>query len=48
VDEKRDGEPTGRLHGSVNNYYSGDRYWESLLRGLPLFQPAAISGSFSQ
>jgi predicted amidohydrolase YtcJ len=40
--EKRDGEPTGRLHGSVNSYYSGDRYWDSLVRGLPLFQPAAI------
>lgn len=24
--EKRDGEPTGRLHGSVNSYYSGDPY----------------------
>ena len=40
--EKRGGEPTGRLHGSVNNYYSGDLYWESLLRRLPVFQPAAI------
>jgi predicted amidohydrolase YtcJ len=40
--EKRDGEPTGRLHGSVTNYYSGDSYWDSLLRGLPMFQPAAI------
>ena len=40
--EKRDGEPTGRLHGSVNNYYSGDPYWDSLLRKLPIFQPAAI------
>jgi predicted amidohydrolase YtcJ len=40
--EKRNGEPTGRLHGSVNNYYSGDPYWESLLRKLPLVQPAAI------
>lgn len=40
--EKRDGVATGRLHGSVNNYYSGDLYWESLLRRLPLFQPAAI------
>jgi hypothetical protein len=40
--EKRRGEPTGRLRGSVTNYYSGDAYWDSLLRALPLFQPAAI------
>jgi predicted amidohydrolase YtcJ len=40
--EKRGGEPTGRLHGSVNNYYSGDAYWDSLLRKLPILQPAAI------
>jgi predicted amidohydrolase YtcJ len=40
--EKREGQPTGRLHGSVNNYYSGNPYWESLLRRLPIFQPAAI------
>jgi predicted amidohydrolase YtcJ len=40
--EKREGEPTGRLHGSVTNYYSDDVYWNSLLRGIPLFQPAAI------
>lgn len=40
--EKRDGRPTGRLHGSVTNYYSGDAYWESALRKLPLFQPGAI------
>jgi predicted amidohydrolase YtcJ len=40
--EKHAGEPTGRLHGSVNNYYSGDTFWESLLAGLPMFQPVAI------
>jgi predicted amidohydrolase YtcJ len=40
--EKRDGLPTGRLHGSVSNYYSGDPYWDSLVRRLPIFQPAAI------
>jgi predicted amidohydrolase YtcJ len=41
--EKDDrGRPTGRLHGSVNNYYSDDSFMNDLLRRLPMFDPAAI------
>jgi predicted amidohydrolase YtcJ len=42
VERDAAGQPTGRLHGSVNNYYSGDPAWEALLRELPLFRPDAI------
>ena len=42
VERDAAGQPTGRLHGSVNNYYSGDPEWEALLRELPLFRPDAI------
>jgi predicted amidohydrolase YtcJ len=42
VERDAAGGPTGRLHGSVNNYYSGDPEWEAKLRDLPLFQPEAI------
>jgi predicted amidohydrolase YtcJ len=38
IEKDGDGEPTGRLRGSVNNYYSGDRFME----GLPMLDPAAI------
>jgi predicted amidohydrolase YtcJ len=42
VERDAAGQPTGRLHGSVNNYYSGDPEWEARLRELPLFRPEAI------
>jgi predicted amidohydrolase YtcJ len=42
VERDAAGQPTGRLHGSVNNYYSGDPEWEAKLHDLPLFQPDAI------
>jgi predicted amidohydrolase YtcJ len=42
IEKDGDGEPTGRLRGSVNNYYSGDRFMEGLLRRLPMLDPAAI------
>jgi hypothetical protein len=33
------GEPTGRLRGSVNTYYTGDTWMDSLLRRVPILQP---------
>lgn len=42
IEKEPGGEPSGRLHGSVNNYYSNDPYMESLLAQLPLLDPAAI------
>jgi predicted amidohydrolase YtcJ len=38
IEKDADGEPTGRLQGSVTNYYNGDPFMESLLLQLPLFQ----------
>jgi predicted amidohydrolase YtcJ len=44
VEVERDaaGQPTGRLHGSVTNYYSGDEEWVARIRELPLLRPEAI------
>jgi predicted amidohydrolase YtcJ len=42
VERDAAGQPTGRLQGSVTNYYSGDPEWEAKLRELPLFRPEAI------
>ncbi len=42
IEKDAAGEPTGRLSGSVNNYYSDDPFMNGLLRKLPLFDPAAI------
>ncbi len=42
IDKDDAGEPTGRLRGSVNNYYSDDSFMEGLLRGLPMFDPSMI------
>jgi predicted amidohydrolase YtcJ len=36
------GLPSGRLFGSVNNYYSNEPFIEELMRRLPLLDPAAI------
>lgn len=36
------GDPTGRLHGSVNNYYTNDPFMNELLRKVPLLQPEAV------
>src|SRR4030095_10919246 len=38
----RRGEPTGILHGSVNNYYSNDPFMNDLLRQIPILDPAAV------
>ncbi len=46
VEKDERGEPTGRLRGSVNNYYSGDPYMDDLLRNIPLFEPEeAVAGT---
>jgi predicted amidohydrolase YtcJ len=42
IDREPDGEPSGRVHGAVNTYYSNEPYTESLLAELPLLDPAAI------
>jgi predicted amidohydrolase YtcJ len=42
IEKDTAGEPTGRLRGSVTQYYTGDAFMDSLLRRLPLFQPAWI------
>lgn len=36
------GEPTGRLRGSVNNYYTEDPFMNDLLRRIPMLQPQHI------
>lgn len=42
IEKDAAGEPTGRLRGAVNNYYSNEPFTEALLRQLPLLQPGAI------
>jgi predicted amidohydrolase YtcJ len=42
IEKGADGLPTGRLHGSVTNYYSNEPFTEGLLAQLPLLDPAAI------
>lgn len=42
IEKDARGEPTGRLTGSVNNYYTDDAFMNGLLRQVPLLQPAAI------
>jgi predicted amidohydrolase YtcJ len=42
VEKGLTGHPTGRLLGSVNNYYSGEPFTDDLYRRLPTLQPRAI------
>jgi predicted amidohydrolase YtcJ len=42
IEKDARGEPTGRLTGSVNNYYGGDPYMEELLRRVPLLRLDAV------
>jgi hypothetical protein len=42
IEKDASGAPTGRLHGSVNNYYTNDPFMNGLLRQIPLFEPDAI------
>lgn len=40
IEKDEAGEPTGRLKGSVNTYYTGDAYMDELLGRLPLLDPS--------
>ncbi len=42
IEKDAAGLPTGRLHGSVNNYYTNDAFMNGLLREIPLFEPEGI------
>lgn len=42
IEKDARGEPTGRLHGSVNNYYTEDPFMNDLLRRIPMLQPQHI------
>jgi predicted amidohydrolase YtcJ len=42
IEKDARGEPTGRLFGSVTHYYTGDAFMDSLVRRLPMFQPAYV------
>jgi predicted amidohydrolase YtcJ len=46
IEKDASGEPTGRLHGSVTNYYSDSDFWNDVMRGLPTLQlEACIPGT---
>jgi hypothetical protein len=42
IEKDAAGEPTGRLSGSVTNYYTDSPFMNRLLRQLPLLQPGAV------
>ncbi|WP_426502949.1 amidohydrolase [Dactylosporangium sp. McL0621] len=42
IEKDAAGEPTGRLSGSVTNYYTDSPFMNRLLRQLPLLEPTAI------
>ena len=42
IEKGPDGEPTGILRGSVNNYYTNDPFMTALLQRIPLLDPAAM------
>jgi AraC-like DNA-binding protein len=42
IEKEPGGEPSGRLIGAVNTYYSNEPYTESLLKQMPLLDPGAI------
>ncbi len=42
IEKDAHGEPTGILHGSVNNYYTNDAFMNGLLRQLPILDPAVV------
>lgn len=43
IEKDAAGEPTGRLSGSVTNYYTDSPFMNRLLRQLPLLQPEAVA-----
>jgi len=46
IEKDRQGQPTGILRGSVNIYYTNDRFMDSIFRDLPLLDPdAAFPGT---
>lgn len=42
VEKDENGEPTGILTGSVNNYYTNDSFMNSLLLQVPMFEPESV------
>ncbi len=42
IEKDTAGQPTGRLFGSVNNYYTDEPFTDDLYRRLPVLQPDAI------
>jgi len=42
IEKDAAGEPTGILHGAVNNYYTDDAFMNGLLREIPIMQPDAV------
>ena len=42
IEKDAAGEPTGILHGAVNNYYTDDAFMNGLLREIPILQPDAV------
>ncbi|MFN2377967.1 MAG: amidohydrolase [Candidatus Binatia bacterium] len=40
IEKDADGDPTGRLSGPVNTYYTGDSWMDELLSRLPLLDPS--------
>ncbi len=42
IEKDQDGEPTGILRGSVNNYYTNDPFMTALLQRIPLLDPGAM------
>ncbi|MFI7706905.1 amidohydrolase family protein [Nonomuraea sp. NPDC049480] len=42
IEKDAGGTPTGRMHGSVTNYYNGDPFMEGLLRRIPLISMDTI------
>ena len=36
IEKDPEGEPTGRLRGSVNNYYNNEPFWDAILSAIPV------------
>jgi len=48
IEKDAAGDPTGILHGSVTNYYTGDAFMDRLLVQLPLMQPDKLVSGMAQ
>jgi predicted amidohydrolase YtcJ len=42
IEKDANGDPTGVLRGSVNNYYTNDPFMNSLMLQIPMFEPASV------